>query len=689
MTSSIHQEIDELLIADLHDQLSESERQTLHSHLVECADCRQLHKEYQNMNTVLSEKFEAARPEPGFEQRIVSAFRSRVPDHGPGVIRFLLLLMQSRTVRIGAIAIVLLGLVQMGRLVTNRTKGIASAGRVVVTGFNIPTAEENAPMEQPETAASSSESLAKKDTAVAETPTDALATIAQAAARTTRNMPAYKGGKLEDRGSLAISGGLATLERAKTFNEEMSPPAAPPTPASAIEASRTTPEEIGQRKLIRNARTELEVVSFNDAVEKITGLARDAGGYVATSGSHKQENGKLRGEVVVKVLPAGLDQFLQRLRDLGVLKDQTISTQDVSKQYFDTSARLDNSRVMEQRLVEMLKKNTGKVSDLLQVEKELGRVRENIEKMQGELKFIDAQVQFATITITLAEKDMNVPAAFLLEERARVGLFTSDVEKTYNEIRALASAKVQVTNAHLESGSGGQVAGHINILVAPEESESTIAKVKGFGRVQTFEAQTERVARGGQGMAENAKTEKDKVQIEVSISREEEEQSRQQTSLRIRSTEVDQNAQKVRELAEREGGQIRHSSFNKDSDGREIADLSVRLSTQNYETFMQSLRSFGSVEDLTVHREEQKGHTGEEKTAPVDVSIQFYSRGNIVADDSGIWVTLRRTLAEGVGALTWSVRMIGVALAFIAPWAAVLVLVIWAIRRIAKARRGK
>jgi hypothetical protein len=337
----------------------------------------------------------------------------------------------------------------------------------------------------------------------------------------------------------------------------------------------------------------------------------------------------------------------------------------------------------------MLKTRTGKVSDLLQVEKELGRVREDIEKMQGELKFIDAQVQFATITITLSEKDMNVPAAFLLEERARVGLFTADVEKTYDAVKALASAKVQITNAHLETANGGQVSGHINILIEPEQSEATITKIKELGRVQTFEVQTERVARGGQGMSESAKTEKDKVQVEVAITREEDEQSRQQTSLRIRSDAVDQNAQKLGEMAEREGAQVRHSSFNKDADGREIADFQLRLPMKNYAALMQSLNSLGKVEDVTVHREERAGQKSDEPTAPADISIQFYSRGNIVTQDSGLFATLRNTLAQGAGALMWSVRMIGVALAFLAPWVGALVLVIWIARRIRQARRSR
>ena len=325
----------------------------------------------------------------------------------------------------------------------------------------------------------------------------------------------------------------------------------------------------------------------------------------------------------------------------------------------------------------------------MQVEKELGRVREDIEKMQGELKFIDAEVQFATVTITLAEKDMNVPAAFLLKERAELALFTNDVEQIYNAIKALASPKVQVTAAQLESASDGRVSGHITILIAPEESDATITKIKQLGRVQNFQVQTERVARGGQGMSENAKTEKDKVQLDVSITRQEEEQALQQTSLRIRSDDVDNKAQQLQALAEKEGGQMRQSSFNKDSEGRETADVTLRLPMKNYQALMQSLGSLGKVENVTVHREEHGDTLSDQASAPADVTIQVYSRGNIIAEDSGIFATIRRTLGQGAATLTWSVTMIGIALAFIAPWAIALAIIIFVVRRIIRSRRNK
>jgi len=457
--------------------------------------------------------------------------------------------------------------------------------------------------------------------------------------------------------------------------------------ATAPSSPETPAPELANRKLIRNATVELEIVSFDDAAQKITAFASEERGYVATTNSQKQANGKLRGQVVVKVLPENLDRFLQKIRGLGELKNQTLGTEDVTKAYFDTDARLKNARVMEQRLIEMLKTKTGKVSDLLQVEKELGRVREDIEKMQGELKYWDSQVQFATVTISLAEKDMEEPAAFLIKERSQLALYAPDVEKIYNDIKALASPKVQITNAQLNRDYSGRVSATMSMLIAPEESEGVIGRVKGFGRVENFQTQTERIAQGGTGMAENAKTKRDKVELNITISREEQEQAFQQTTLRIRTSSVDEKAKQLQTLAEKQSGRVRSSTFNRDPDGRELANVSLRVPMKNYPALMQSLDSLGKVENVTVQRQDRTGTQIDEANAPADISIQVYSQGNIVSHQSGPLVTLRRTLAQSAGAIMWSLRMIGVAIAFLAPWVIAIVAVIWIIRRVVRARR--
>src|SRR6202044_1647774 len=108
----------------------------------------------------------------------------------------------------------------------------------------------------------------------------------------------------------------------------------------------TTPAAVDDRKLIRNAQLDLEVKSFQSAMDQITSLTKAAGGYVDTSNSQKGGNGKLQGTVVVKVLPQNLDAFLLKLRDLGEVQNQSVGTDDVTKDYIDTQARLDNSRRM-------------------------------------------------------------------------------------------------------------------------------------------------------------------------------------------------------------------------------------------------------------------------------------------------------------------------------------------------------
>jgi hypothetical protein len=342
---------------------------------------------------------------------------------------------------------------------------------------------------------------------------------------------------------------------------------------------------------------------------------------------------------------------------------------------------------MEQRLIDMLKKKSDDINDLLQVEKELGRVREQIEQMQGELKFWDSQVQFATVTISLAEKDMEEAAAFLLKERAQLALYAPEVEKVYDDIKALASPKTQITNAQLDRDNMGRISASVSMLIAPEESESVIARVKAMGRVENFQAQTERVAQGGTGMSENAKTKRDKVELNITLSREEQEEAFQQTSLRIRTSTVDEKTKELRNLTEKQDGRIRSLSFSRDPDGREFSNVSLRAPMKNYNALMQSLNSLGKVENVSVQRQDRTGAQIDEANAPADLSIQIYSQGNIVSHESGLFATLRRTLAQGAGALMWSLRMIGVALAFLAPWAIALISAIWIVKRIARARR--
>ena len=72
--ATIHDDIDNWLAADIHGELSEDERGALHAHLVECAACRKAHQENKVMNKILEETLAHEKPDPTFEQRMLSGF---------------------------------------------------------------------------------------------------------------------------------------------------------------------------------------------------------------------------------------------------------------------------------------------------------------------------------------------------------------------------------------------------------------------------------------------------------------------------------------------------------------------------------------------------------------------------------------------------------------------------------------
>ena len=393
------------------------------------------------------------------------------------------------------------------------------------------------------------------------------------------------------------------------------PPAAPIAPAV-----------VDARKLIRNARLDLEVKSFQAALDRITALTKAAGGYIDTSNSQRGGNGKLQGTVVVKVLPENLDAFLLQLRDLGEVKNQSVGTDDVTKDYFDTQARLDNSRRMEAQLQDLLKHENSKVSDLLQVERELGRVRGEIEQMQGQLKLYDFEVEYATVTMNLSEKNLNQTAAYLLKEQDDFSLFATDVEGTFQKARAAAdNFKAQVLTANLNHNSGSDVSAELVVMVAPDQIEPFLAQLRSLGRVANFTRQTQRIAKDGGDSdqpADQTLTEKDKVQVHLAIRSDDE--TRKQVALTVVAKAVDDALDQAKAASLANAGvEILNSSLNKTPEGQSTAQLTVRVPGKDYSAVMEAFRALGRTASLSIQRNDDSGPGANGDDAPVIVSLSL------------------------------------------------------------------
>ena len=95
---------------------------------------------------------------------------------------------------------------------------------------------------------------------------------------------------------------------------------------------------------------------------------------------------------------------LARLRAIGQVVEDTQGSQDVTDQIVDLDARLASARATEKRLTELLANRTGKLSDVLEVERELTRVRLDIERLDAEKTNMGRRVSYATIDVTIAEE---------------------------------------------------------------------------------------------------------------------------------------------------------------------------------------------------------------------------------------------------------------------------------------------
>ena len=103
-------------------------------------------------------------------------------------------------------------------------------------------------------------------------------------------------------------------------------------------------------------------------------------------------------------IPAGrFDDVVAGLTPIGRLETINVSAQDVGEEYVDVTARMENARRLERRFIELLATRAGRLKDVLDVEQALARVREEIERYEGRMRYLRAHTAMSTLSITVHE----------------------------------------------------------------------------------------------------------------------------------------------------------------------------------------------------------------------------------------------------------------------------------------------
>ncbi len=186
---------------------------------------------------------------------------------------------------------------------------------------------------------------------------------------------------------------------------QMQPTADIPPPAAVDPAT-------AGRQIIHRASLVLRVEDFGQTERKLDELVKAAGGYVAQFREERSSGTQRGGRWTVRVPVATFSQFVEQVGQLGIAEQRETQADDVTEEYVDLGARLKNKQQLEARLLELVAKRGDEIKDVLALETELARVREEIERMQGRLRYLTDRVALTTVEITAYERlDFQPPVA--------------------------------------------------------------------------------------------------------------------------------------------------------------------------------------------------------------------------------------------------------------------------------------
>jgi Domain of unknown function (DUF4349) len=162
--------------------------------------------------------------------------------------------------------------------------------------------------------------------------------------------------------------------------------------------------EVATSMIIRTGYATVEVDSLERAIAAVQRLAATLGGWVGNTSLSAGEREVRSATIELKIPAARYEEAVAGLRPIGRVETVNSNAQDVGEEFVDLSARVANARRLEDRLVTLLATRTGKLEDVLNVERELARVREEIERHEGRLRYLRTRVATSTLTVTVHER---------------------------------------------------------------------------------------------------------------------------------------------------------------------------------------------------------------------------------------------------------------------------------------------
>jgi len=193
----------------------------------------------------------------------------------------------------------------------------------------------------------------------------------------------------------------------------MAPPPPPPPPdmddAEELAYDQSSQQEQSQngvveRKILRTVNTRFQTEDLNATTAYLEALTKKHNGFV-TSMNHTNSTYELNNQMQVSIPAENLDAFLEGLKSQSVYTDYTrISAQDVTEEFYDISTRLKTKKEVRDRYVDILRNRAQTVEDILNAEDKIRVIQEEIESIEGRLKFLNTRAAMSQVHLDVYQK---------------------------------------------------------------------------------------------------------------------------------------------------------------------------------------------------------------------------------------------------------------------------------------------
>ncbi len=247
---------------------------------------------------------------------------------------------------------------------------------------------------------------------------------------------------LPDEHEFAVGSSYSLREQSRALKSIALEPTA--TMRSKVPALSATARTTASAMIARVAHLSLTAINLDETRVAIDALIARHHGYTGQISYSSPADGARNLTATLHIPAAELEAALADCKTFGHVDNETLSGDDVTPEFVDTEARLGNARITESRLQELLRQQSGKMSDVLEVEQELSRVRGEIELMETQRKSLSTRVAFGTIELVVQEKHKasindNAPDAMLRLRNAAVEGYRQMIDTVLGLIAFLLS----------------------------------------------------------------------------------------------------------------------------------------------------------------------------------------------------------------------------------------------------------